>query len=163
MTVHLITRRSLVVAGAVAALVVGAASIQVAAAWTAAAAPLNDPPASLASLQASLDGERARSDALDEQLRILAGASADLARTLDAAQGQVAANSANAEQLRASLAAAKEKLARLEGALANAAQARGATTATIVQVADDGVASAGVGEDHEDEHHEGEPDRPGDD
>ena len=160
MTVQLITRRSLVVAGAVAALVVGAASIQVAAAWTAATAPLNDPPASLASLQASLDGERARSDSLDKQLQILAGASADLARTLDAAQGQVASDAANAEQLRASLAAAKDKLARLEGALANAAQARGATTSPIAQGADDGVASA---ENHEDEHHENEPDRPGDD
>ena len=64
MTLQLLTRRALVVAGVVVSLVVGAASIQAAAAWTAASAPLNDPPASLASLQASLEQERARSLAL---------------------------------------------------------------------------------------------------
>jgi DNA repair exonuclease SbcCD ATPase subunit len=157
MTVQLLTRRSLVIAGAVAALVIGAASIRVAAAWTAASSPLNDPPASLTSLQASLDGERGRSDALDEQLRVLESASADLAAALDSAQGQVAADTESAEQLRASLAGAKQKLARLEATLADAARTRAATTITVTGGMEDGAGGAvGGGEDHADEPHETE-------
>ena len=131
MTLQLLTRRSLVVAGVVASLVVGAASIQAAAAWTAASAPLNDPPASLASIQASLEHERARSLALEEQLRTLDGASADLAAALEAAAGQVEIDTATAEELRTSLAAAKKKLAQLEASLARAAAARVAATTTV--------------------------------
>jgi chromosome segregation ATPase len=158
MTVQLLTRRSLVVAGAVAALVVGAASIRVAAAWSAASAPLNDPPASLASVQASLDQERARSAALDEQLRILEGASSDLAAALESAQGQVATDAASAEELRTSLAAAKDKLARLEAALAGAARARAATSTTTVWGRADQEDREDEEEDREDEDHEDEPD-----
>jgi len=79
MTLQLLIRRTLVVAGVAAALMLGAISIQAAAAWTAAAAPLNDPPASLNSIQAALDTERARSAALETQLQTLESASADLA------------------------------------------------------------------------------------
>lgn len=130
MTLQLLVRRAVVVAGVAAALMLGAVSIQLAASWTAAAAPLNDPPASLASIQAALDRERTRSAALEEQLRVLEGASADLAAALEAANGQVATDTATAEELRASLAAAQAKLATLEAALANAAAARGSTPAT---------------------------------
>lgn len=135
MTLQLLIRRSLVVAGVVVSLVVGAASIQAAAAWTAASAPLNDPPASLASIQTSLEQERARSLALEEQLRTLEGASADLAAALDTATGQVEIDKATAEGLRNSLAAAKAKLARLEAALAKAAAARPAAAAAVTTVA----------------------------
>jgi len=135
MTLNLLIRRSVVVAGVVASLVVGAASIQAAAMWTAASAPLNDPPASLASIQTSLEQERARSLALEEQLRTLEGASADLAAALDTATGQVEIDKATAEGLRNSLAAAKAKLARLEAALAKAAAARPAAAAAVTTVA----------------------------
>jgi len=165
MTVQLLTRRSLVVAGAVAALVIGAASIQVAAAWTAAGAPLNEPPASLSSLQATLDQERARSAALEDQLRILESASADLEAALESAQGQVATDTASAGELRASLDAAKRKLAQLEAALASAASARLAPASGTVQgVGDNPGEEAGDREDGEDEEdegdHEDEPDEP---
>lgn len=150
MTVQLLARRSLVVAGVIASLVVGAASIQAAAAWTAASAPLNDPPASLASIQTSLEQERAHSVALEEQLRTLEGASSDLATALEAATGQVEIDAATAEELRISLAAAKEKLARLEAALAKAAAARAATTMTTTTVA------GPTPEPHDEEDHEKE-------
>jgi chromosome segregation ATPase len=130
MTFKLLVRRAVVVAGVAAALMLGGLSIQLAAAWTAAAAPLNDPPASLVSIQADLDTERARSAALEEQLRTLEAASADLGAALDAAKGQVASDTATAEELRASLAAAQDKLAKLEAALAKASAARTTTTTT---------------------------------
>jgi hypothetical protein len=145
MTLQLLIRRALVVAGVAASLVVGAASIQTAAAWTAASAPLNDPPASLASIQTSLELERARSLALEEQLRTLEGASADLAAALDTATGQVEIDKATAEGLRDSLAAAKQKLARLEAALAKAAAARPAA-ASVTTVA------GPTPEPHDDDH-----------
>jgi septal ring factor EnvC (AmiA/AmiB activator) len=135
MTVRLLARRSLVVAGVIASLIVGAASIQAAAAWTAASAPLNDPPASLASIQSSLELERARSLALEEQLRTLEGASSDLAAALETATGQVETDTATADELRNSLAAAKGKLAQLEAALARAAAARVVTTTTSANIA----------------------------
>ena len=118
MMLKLLVRRALVVAGVAAAIVVGGASIQAAAAWTAATAPLNDPPASLTSIQASLDQEQARSAALEEQLRTLEAASADLAAPPDSAKGQVASDTATAEGLRASPSAAQTKLAQLDAALA---------------------------------------------
>jgi chromosome segregation ATPase len=149
MTLQLLTRRALVVAGVVVSLVVGAASIQAAAAWTAASAPLNDPPASLASLQASLEQERARSLALEEQLQTLEGASADLAAALDTASGQVELDRATADGLRSSLAAAKQKLARLEAALAKAAANRPAAVTTATTVA------GPTPEPHDDDDHEG--------
>jgi chromosome segregation ATPase len=151
MTLQLLTRRSLVVAGVVASLVVGAASIQAAAAWTAASAPLNDPPASLASIQASLEHERARSLALEEQLRTLDGASADLAAALEAAAGQVEIDTATADELRTSLAAAKKKLAQLEASL----ESRGSSVAATTTVTSDAGPTP--------EPHDGEDDEEGGD
>lgn len=124
MTLQLLVRRALVVAGVATALILGTVSIQAAASWTAAAAPLNDPPASLSSIQAALDVERTRSAALEEQLRTLEGASAELAAALEAAKGQVTADTATAEGLRATLADAQAKLAKLEAALTQAAASR---------------------------------------
>ena len=158
MTLQLLVRRALVVAGVAAALMLGGVSIQLAAAWTAAAAPLNDPPASLASIQADLETERARSAALEEQLRTLETASADLAAALEAAKGQVASDTATAEELRASLAAAKEKLTKLEAALARAAAARTTTTVTTT--------TAPPPNSHDDDDDEGPsatPEHPGED
>lgn len=151
MTFRLLLRRNLVIAGVVASLVVGGATIRAASIWTAAAAPLNDPPVSLNSIEDALAAEQARSAALEEQLMALTDASTQLADALEAAQGQLATDAATAEELRAALAAAQDKLAKLEASIA-AARAR--ITSTV-------SAPAGGGEeDHEDEdeEHEDEPD-----
>lgn len=54
-------RRSVTLAGAVAALILGFAAIQAAAAWSASAAPLAASPASAKSIEARLLDEQARS------------------------------------------------------------------------------------------------------
>jgi hypothetical protein len=79
-------------------------------------------------IQAALDtGRRGRRP---RQLQTLESASADLAAALEAARGQVTADTATAEGLRASLAAAQDKLAKLEATLAQAAATRTTTTET---------------------------------
>ncbi len=125
MNLALVIRRNLVVAGVVASLVLGAATVRAAALWTAASAPLEQPPAALASIRQALDQERARSAAIEQQLADLSKASDDLAAALAAAPAQVTSDSSTASGLRTSLLAAQAKLAQLEAALkaAQAAQA----------------------------------------
>lgn len=125
MSLALLIRRNLVIVGVMSALVLGGATVRAAAAWTAASAPLEQPPAALASIRDALAQERARSAALEQQLGDLTKASTDLAAALEAARAQVTADSGTASTLRASLAAAQAKLTQLQAALkaAQAAQA----------------------------------------
>lgn len=131
MTLALLTRRSLVIIGVVAALVLGATSIRLAAAWTADAAPLEVAPATLSSLQSALHQEQTRSAALEEQLKSIEGAASDLSAALTTAQGQVVTDTQTADALKADLAAARTKLAALEAQLARAAAAAAAAARTV--------------------------------
>jgi septal ring factor EnvC (AmiA/AmiB activator) len=127
MNLALVIRRNLVIVGVVSALVLGAATVRAAAVWTAASAPLEEPPAALSSIREALTQEKERSAVLEQQLADLTQASDDLAAALEAARTQVATDSQTADTLRASLAAAQQKLAKLEAAL-KAAQSIKVTT-----------------------------------
>ena len=70
-TASLPVRRTLTLAGAVAAVLLGLAAIQAAAAWTAEAAPLTVAPVSAASIEARLAEEQARSAQLQSELSVL--------------------------------------------------------------------------------------------
>jgi septal ring factor EnvC (AmiA/AmiB activator) len=141
MTLALGIRRSLVIVGVAAALVLGALSIRLAANWTAAAAPLAVPPASLTSIKAALAAEQQRSAALQTQLKNLESASGDLTAALAAAREKIAADAGTAATLRTDLATAQAKLNALQAALAKAAATRSVTTTS-----GSGSASALAGE-----------------
>ena len=130
MTLALGIRRATVILGVVAALMLGALSIRFAAAWTAAAAPLNVAPASLTSIEAALGAEQQRSAALQAQIRGLESASGDLSAALSAAQDKIATDAATAATLRSDLARAQAKLTALQAALARAAAVRPTVTTT---------------------------------
>ena len=131
-------RRLATVAGVIAALVLGFGSIRAAAAWTAASAPLAVTPDSVAGLEGKLAAEQDRSAALQRQLDALASQSTDLASALEAARAQIGVDSGHARDLAAQLKTAKQRLTRLQAAIATAnraAQARAAAATTVVQVA----------------------------
>lgn len=107
---------ALVVAG-------GVATVRLAAAWRADAAPLAVEPVSLGRLVAERDAELERSAALADQIDAVAAQLAELEGALLAANGVVDADEAAAGALRDRLAAAQERLDELQGQLA-AAQER---------------------------------------
>ena len=78
-------RRGLVLVGVVGSLLIGAASIQAAARWTAASAPLAVSPATAESLATRLADEETRSAALQAQLDELRSGMSDLTGALDVA------------------------------------------------------------------------------
>jgi len=104
-------RRVLVTIGVVASIVAGAASIQLAAMYTAAAAPPPAPPVSIESLRSQLTAEQERSAALQGQLDDLVDLTGQLSGVVDTTQSQVSTDGLTAAQLRARLGAAQAKLA----------------------------------------------------
>ncbi len=135
-------RRTLTLAGAAVAVVVGLAAIQAAATWTAQAAPLTVNPASVDSIQGQLADEQARSAALQAQLDSLTGNADDLSAALAAAQEQIKADNAHAAQLEQDLAAATKKLQDLQQSI-RAAATQTTVTRTVVTTA---PSSGGGGE-----------------
>ena len=126
-SMNLRLRRTLVAAGVIASLVVGVASIEVAAGLTAAAAPPPAPPVSISSLKQDLAAEQARSASLQDQLNELLGVSDSLSAILNSTADQVSTDGLSAEQLRQRLSLAQKKLASVSQLLADA-QARLAAT-----------------------------------
>jgi peptidoglycan hydrolase CwlO-like protein len=116
-------RRSLTVAGAVAALILGFSAIQAAAAWTASAAPLAITPVSANIIEAKLFDEQSRSTELQTQLTELATNTEQMATALAAAQARIDADTKHAKELERDLRSAKKKLAALQRSLRQAAQA----------------------------------------
>jgi septal ring factor EnvC (AmiA/AmiB activator) len=114
-------RRSLTVAGALAALVLGFAAIQAAAAWTASAAPLSVTPTSATSIESKLADEQTRSADLQAQLGDLSGNAEQLATALAAAQARIDADAKHAAELEKDLQTAKKKLAALQQSIRAAA------------------------------------------
>ncbi len=138
---RLAVRRAGVVAGVVASLVLGAASVRIAAELTAAAAPPTVPPVSIDTLRQALADEQARSAALEAQLADLTGLTEQLRAALGETGSQVESDQQTAEQLRARLADAEAKLAATTRALA-AARAR---LAELERAATGGGATSGGG------------------
>lgn len=120
MSVNRRLRRPLVVLGVLLSLFLGTASIRVAAAWTAASAPLADRPPSVESLRAALATEQTRSHALQSHLDQLNSDSANLLAALAAAGDRIAVDASQAKVLQGSLAAAKARLAALEKSIGKA-------------------------------------------
>ena len=114
-------RRSLVLGGVVASLVIGVVSIRMAAQLAAAAAPPPVPPISISELQEQLRAEQARAAALQLELEELTGLSGSLASALDTTGDQVTADGLSAKQLRERLAAAEARLAKVTSLLKQAA------------------------------------------
>jgi chromosome segregation ATPase len=152
MSVPIRLRRPIVILGVALSLLAGIATIQAAAAWTAASSPLADKPPSVEALEASLAFEQARSADLLTRLEELTAGSADLAAALETARDQIAADAAHATELQASLDAATSRLAALEQSIQ---QARSAVTAA--EAAPETGPSAGiVTSDRDDDHDDGE-------
>ena len=130
-------RRLFVVTGVVASLLIGALSIDAAAAWTRAAAPPAAPVVTVASLQAQLDAERARSAQLSELLQSLDAHSQELTTGLAAAEARIGADLKVAQSMSVQLVAAKKQLAtlRTQMAAAKAALARAAAAASTTTAA----------------------------
>lgn len=142
-------RRLLVTFAVAGSLLVAGLTIRAASLWAATQAPLTVAPVSVDSVQQALDQERARSAALEAQLRELESSAGDLTAALQTAQERVGADEATAVDLRASLTAAQEKLAKLEKAL-KAAAAKQSTTSTRTTTTS--TRSAGSGEvEHDDD------------
>lgn len=154
MKIPLLFRRSLVIAGVLLSLLVGVATIQAAAAWTAATSPLADKPPSIESLRASLETAKERSTVLQSQLDDLSAGSTELTAALEAARVRIASDATQANELRSSLKAAKTKLAALERSIERARSAAGRAPVTVTR-----SPSASTGGDHEaEDEHETEDD-----
>ena len=128
-----LVRRTTTVTAVILAIVIGALSIEAAAAAVRASAPPVGPAVTVQSIEAQLEQERTRSQALRGQLRQLTDQSTTLAASLLVANDQVVTDAATATALRADLARAKRQLAKLQrqmaaSAAAAAKQARAATT-----------------------------------
>ena len=153
----LLIRRTVVVVGVAASLLLGVVSIRAAAAWTAASAPLEAAPVSVASVTDQLAREQARSAELQAQLDDLVARSTELTQVLEAAQARIATDASTAKGMRARLAAAEKKLAILTASLKARAAAAGAVAPTAVTptavrpaaTSADGAAPAPGGGEHE--------------
>ena len=152
MNAPLLARRLLTVAGVALAIAVGFGTIRVAAAWTAASAPLVVSPTSAAVLQGRLADEQARSAALTDQLAALTAQASELATALEGAQARIVSDTQHATSLAAQLKAAKRRLATLESAIA---QARRSLATSKASTATSSLASRPSGGEHEDEHEDG--------
>ncbi|MDP9467356.1 MAG: hypothetical protein M3P32_01260 [Chloroflexota bacterium] len=110
---NLTLRRSLVVLATVASIFGGAVAIRAAAGWTASAAPLAAP-VDPATLVAQLQNEKARADAITQELSQVVERAAELQSALAAAEGKADSDAKAASGLAAQLAAAQKRLATLE-------------------------------------------------
>jgi hypothetical protein len=156
-TRHLLIRRFLTTVGVIAVVVLGYGSIRAASAWTAASAPMTVAPVTVATLQANLADEHARSQALIQQLHDLDARSRDLETALSLAQERVDSDASHATDLEAQLAAANKQLAKLETAIAKARKDLAARTAAARVVTTTSAGASGTGrheDDHEDERDE---------
>ena len=130
-------RRGAVIVGVALSLLVGVASIQIAADLTAAAAPPPAPPVSIETLKDQLAAEQTRAAGLQKQLEDLMGVTGQLTIALDSTQSQVTDDGLTADELRARLKAAEEKLSAVNKLLRKA-QARLAALGQATQAASTG-------------------------
>jgi peptidoglycan hydrolase CwlO-like protein len=110
-------RRTLTLILAVGALLLGFATIRAASAWTAEAAPLVASPVTASAIEARLGAERARSADLEAQISAMTAQADELAAALRVAQDRIVADGEHADQLARDLAAAKQRLKKLEASI----------------------------------------------
>ena len=121
-------RRSLVILATVASVFGGAVAIRAAAGWTASSAPLSAPP-DAASLVSQLRNEKARADAITQELTQVVDHAAQLQDALAAAKAKAEADAKAAAGLAGQLAAAQKRLAELEKQLGLPASAPSGSSA----------------------------------
>ncbi|MDH4334977.1 MAG: hypothetical protein OEW24_06930 [Chloroflexota bacterium] len=136
-------RRTLLISGVLASLLLGLVSIRVASHLAALAAAPSAPPVSLNSLRDELAAERARSAALEQQLEDLLSATGALTSALDSASDQVSTDGLTAQQLRERLVAAQGKLTSVTALLAQA-EARLAEMQASINAGSGGTAGGGT-------------------
>jgi len=139
-TIKVVARRAAVTVGVVGSLGLGAATIEAAAQWTAAAAPMQAPAVSAESLASQLATEQARGTDLQSRLQAANTQATQVQAALDAANARIAticARSAfavpSSVAMRAQIVAAEKKLAALnKQAAAAAASVKTATSRQTV-------------------------------
>jgi len=127
-TVRVVARRAAVTVGVVGSLGLGAATIDAAAHWTAAAAPMQAPSVSAESLASQLASEQVRGTDLESRLQAAISQTSQLQTALDTANARITTDGSTATALRAQIAAAETKLAALNKQAAAAAAALKAAT-----------------------------------
>jgi chromosome segregation ATPase len=115
-----LARRAAVIAGTIAVIGVAVGTVQVAADWRAASAPLDTAPVSLTSIEQDYAIERERADDLAAQMDGVAGQISSLQAALIAANGSVTGDTEAATDLGEQLAAAKAKLTSIQKQLKGA-------------------------------------------
>jgi septal ring factor EnvC (AmiA/AmiB activator) len=118
-------RRSLVILATVASVFGGAVAIRAAAGWTGSSAPLAAP-LDAAALVARLQDEKARADAITQELSQVVDRATQLQEALAAAEAKASVDAQSAADLAAQLASAQRRLATLERQLAGQAATRAA-------------------------------------
>ena len=145
-------RRTLTLALAVAALLLGFAAIRAASAWTAEAAPLVVSPTAAADIQAKLAAEQARTLDLEAQISTMSGQADELTTALRAAQDRIVSDGGHADQHAADLAAANARLKKLEAAIKAASAQK---IVTVVRTSAPSGGSSASQAEHEVEHEGG--------
>ena len=113
-------RRAAVIAGTIAVIGVAVGTVQVAADWRAASAPLDTAPVSLSTIEADYALETERAEDLTAQMDGVAKQISTLQSALITANGSIAGDTASAEELQAQLATAKAKLTTIQKQLKGA-------------------------------------------
>ncbi len=119
-TLERIVRRVAVIAGTVAVIGVAVGTVQVAADWRAASAPLDAAPVSMSSIEQDYAIETERADDLAAQMDGVAKQISTLQAALITANGSIAGDTASAHDLQDQLAAAKVKLTTIQKQLKGA-------------------------------------------
>jgi len=115
-----LARRVLVVAGTVAVIGVAVGTVQVAADWRAASAPLDAAPVGMSTIAADYAAEQTRAGDLANQIDGVAQQISGLQSAVITASGGVTTDTASATGLQKQLAAAKAKLTTLQKQLKGA-------------------------------------------
>ncbi len=122
-TLARLARRAAVVVGTIAVIGVAVGTVQVAAEWRAASAPIDTAPVSMATIDDAAAVEQGRADDITAQMDGVAQQVSSLQAALITANGGVTTDTANAQGLEEQLAAAKAKLTSVQKQL-KAAQTR---------------------------------------
>jgi septal ring factor EnvC (AmiA/AmiB activator) len=117
-------RHALTILAVVASLAIGFLAIRAAAAWVTAAAPLDESPLAVQTLQSRLADETARAATLEARLGALTAHADAVESALATAQSHLVSDAAHADDLSAQLATAQAKLAAVERSIRDANRAR---------------------------------------
>lgn len=145
-----LVRRAAVIGATLLVIGVAATTVKVAADWRTASAPLDTPPAGMATINTQLVAEIDRTGVLTSQVQDVASQIADLEAAVNQASSHVDGDTSNAQQLQAALDAATQKLTTLQAQLKAAQTRLDALNRAAANAAAAPAAPAGGGEPHDD-------------